>query len=150
MACQTSPEEKCEEFHHIITDNIKEKDEVGSLLHEISTHLITAVTTREQLQSDHLNVKVEKLEEKLIQAKSEQAQNRSCIEELRSKIENCIENKCLPCADGLAIKETLKEKLEQAKEDASQAILLLLNREDLGSPTPSDDDIQVILLLYDY
>ena len=89
-------------------------------------------------------------EEKLIEAKSEQAQNQRCINKLRSTVENCIENKCLPCADGLAIKETLKEKLEQAKEDASQAILLLLNREDLGSPTPSDDDIQVILLLYDY
>ena len=146
MACQTSPEEKCEESHHIITDNIKEKDEVGSLLHEISTHLITAVTTREQLQSDHLNVKVEKLEEKLIQAKSEQAENRSCIEELRSKIENCMENKylsseCSKNTKGLAIKENLKGTLDQAKEEASKAILLLLNREGLQSPTPVDIDV---------
>ena len=147
MACEDVPEPSCEDSLHIISDSIKEMDEIRGLLREISTHLNTAVTTRKQLQN-RLIIEVEKLEAKLEQTKSEQAKNQSSLKELCLMVENCIQNKHLPSEykknnKGLVIKEALKQKLEQAKEAATQAILLLLNHEDLGSPTTTLEDIQV-------
>lgn len=125
MACEAAPQPKCENYH-IVANNIKEKKVFERLLQDIATHFITAITTRQELESKYLQPSVRHLEAKLEIAKAKQSKNTHCLEELQIVILNCLEKKLLflngSLASGCCTEENLNEALRQAKEEADCAV----------------------------
>ena len=113
LVCDTAPKSTCQ-GRHIVVDVMKDVTELKSELAEtkkqVSIHLNEAVAKREQTQ-EHLRVLI--------------SQNNSCIQKLRSKMQNDASLQYLvPSSEAVgssSIKKGLKKAIDAAKEESQEA-----------------------------
>lgn len=148
VTCDAAPNSGCKTNQHIIADHENEKEEIEGLLGEISNNFKKAATSREEFQNKFLQQRVDHLEAKLKQAKSEKSQNSTCLNELKLCIANYVEKKLIPIERGDfafgygSTKKNLKKILQKAKKEASFSMGFLINQNNLENSAPSDEDIE--------
>ena len=152
VTCDAAPNSGCKTNQHIIADHENEKEEIEGLLGEISNNFKKAATSREEFQNKFLQQRVDHLEAKLKQAKSEKSQNSTCLNELKLCIANYVEKKLIPIERGDfafgygSTKKNLKKILQKAKKEASFSMGFLINQNNLENSAP-DEDIEVFAIV---